>query len=155
MKDLALHELALLYTFGPVPRHRRPALCTEQRAGEEHFMGGGCPYPHPGSLSSRPVNLWLEALILVPNDAQEISSKTRAYPRVRSPVGNKAVHRLRLCRNSGDPGPRGPWCGLDRGFCGISERGRVGEPQEDFLEKESLGRKAIAPEGGAARTRAS
>lgn len=68
-----------------------------------------------------------------------ISSKTRAWPPESAPQWEIKLFTDRPWRNSGDPEPQGPWCGLDCGFCGISEQGRVRKPQEDVTEKEKPG----------------
>lgn len=88
LKDLALHGLALLDTFSP-SLVAQDLHCARGRGGGETCHGGvvwSVHIPTP-ALSSRPVNLWLEALSLVPNDAQEVSSQTRAWPQGLLPSG--------------------------------------------------------------------
>lgn len=75
-----------------------------------------------------------------------ISSKTRAWPLESAPQWEIKLFTDRPWGNSGNPEPQDPWCGLDCGFCGVSEQRRVGKPPEDVTEKKSLGRKGSAPE---------
>lgn len=67
------------------------------------------------------------------------SSKTRAWPLESAPQGEIKLFTDRPWGNSGNPEPQDPWCGLDCGFCGVSEQRRVGKPPEDVTEKEKPG----------------